>query len=667
MIRWILVWMALLPLAVQAADYRLTSPDGDVVLEVSCTDRLIYRIEAGGEAVLATSPLAMSFADGREWGVKPEVVKTEYAEADEMIPSLFYRKSSVRDHYRELTLTFRGGYGVVFRAYDDGIAYRFLSLEKRSGTVVNELVQFNFADDYPAFVSYVRDQEGIKKSFTQQFDNSFENVYACSPLSALDSCRLIFLPLAVRLPSGRAVCITESDLESYPGMYLNGNGRTASLRGVFPPRPKRTRIGGHNNIQHLVAESHPYIAEVCGKRAFPWRIVAVLAEERDLLDCDLVYCLGSPCRLDDTAWIRPGHAAWEWWNDWGVYGVDFKSGINTETYKHYVDFAAEYGLEYLLIDEGWSRIGSGDLYQIVPELDLPQVVAYAREKGVGILLWAGYAAISRDPEGICRHYAGMGVKGFKIDFFDRDDQELVEFIYRMAAIAARYELVLDLHGMYKPTGLQRTFPNILNFEGVFGMERVKWTPYEEADLVQYDVTAPFIRQFAGPMDYTQGAMLNANRTLYRARRDEPMSLGTRCRQLAEYLVFESPLVMLCDSPTKYRKEDVCTRYIASLPTVWDETRPLVGRIGEYVSIARRKGKSWYVGGLTDWTSRTLTLDLGMLGPGDYEVTLFRDGCNADRYAQDYAVETFRLEDSRQLTVTMAPGGGFAATITPVNE
>ena len=667
MMRRILFWAALLPLAVRAADYRLTSPDGNIVLDIACGDRLMYRVEAGGEAVIATSPLAMSFDDGREWGVNPKVAKAVYAEADDSIPSPFYRRSSVRDHYRELTLTFRDGYGVVFRAYDDGIAYRFLSLEKQSGIVVDELVQFNFAEDHPAFVPYVRDQEGAEKSFAQQFNNSFENVYACSPLSELDSCRLIFLPLAVRLPSGRAVCITESDLESYPGMYLNGNGRTPSLRGVFPPRPKRTRIGGHNNIQHLVAEVHPHIAEVCGKRAFPWRIVAILPEERDLLDCDLVYCLGAPCRLDDTAWIRPGHAAWEWWNDWGVYGVDFKSGINTQTYKHYVDFAAEYGLEYLLIDEGWSRIGSGDLYQVVPELDLPQVVAYAREKGVGILLWAGYAAISRDPEGICRHYAAMGVRGFKIDFFDRDDQELVEFIYRMAETAARYGLVLDLHGMYKPTGLQRTFPNILNFEGVFGMERAKWTPYEEADLVQYDVTAPFIRQFAGPMDYTQGAMLNANRTLYRARRNEPMSLGTRCRQLAEYIVFESPLVMLCDSPTKYREEDACTRYIASVPTVWDETRPLVGRIGECAVLARRKGESWYVGGLTDWNSRTLTLDLEMLGPGDYEVTLFRDGCNADRYAQDYAVETFRLGDSRQLTVTMAPGGGFAATITPVNE
>ena len=667
MIRKLFLSIALLPLTVSAADYRLTSPDGGIVLEVACGDSLTYRVEAAGEIVFTPSPLAMTFTDGTVWGVQPKVVKKNYSESDSLIPSPLYRKSSVRDRYKQLTLTFRGGYGVDFRAYDDGVAYRFFSLDDTPRTVTDELVRFNFAADHEAVVPYVLDREGTKKTFAQQFNNSFENVDTPAALSELDPQRLMFLPLAVRLPSGRTVCITEADLESYPGMYLNHDGRGTSLRGVFPPCPKATRTGGHNNIQRLVTETEPYIARIGGARTFPWRAAAIVAEDAGLLDCDLVYRLGAPCRLNDTAWIRPGQTAWEWWNDWGVYGVDFKSGINTETYKHYIDFAAEYGLEYVLLDEGWSRIGTGDLYQVVPELDLPEVVAYANEKGVGVLLWAGYAAIDRDFEGICRHYAAMGVKGFKIDFFDRDDQELVEFVYHAAETAARYRLVLNLHGMYKPTGLQRTYPNLINFEGVFGLERVKWTSPEEADPVLYDVTVPFIRQFAGPMDYTQGAMLNANRKNFRARTEEPMSLGTRCRQLAEYIVFESPLAMLCDSPAKYRDAEECARFIASVPTVWDQTRPLAGRIGEYVATARRKGRTWYLGGITDWNARTLTLDLGMLGEGDHAVTLFRDGVNADRYAQDYKCETFRLGTSRQLTVEMAPGGGFAASITPINR
>lgn len=672
MIRTISRWalcatiFAAAPWAVMSAEsYKLTSPSGGLSIEVQCGDEIKWQVATSDETILTPSPLSMSFTDGTVWGAKPKVVRSSRQSIAETIPSPFYRKSQIDDAYNQLSLAFKGGFELQFRAYDDGAAYRFVSTDPKSRFVENEQVRFCFEGDYPAIVPYVLDRLGDKKTFAAQFANSFESTYTHALLSELDPARLAFLPLIVTTPSGRRVCITESDLEDYPGLYLNNGDGSHSLQGVFPPYPAATQIGGHNMLQHMVVQAEPYIARIEGKRTFPWRAVIVAERDADLLSNDMVYRLASPTRTGDTSWIRPGRVAWEWWNDWGVYGVDFKTGINTDTYKYYIDFAAEYGLEYIILDEGWSVKYEGDLYRVVPELDLQAIIDYGRSKDVGVILWAGYAAIDKDIEGICRHYSRMGVKGFKVDFMDRDDQQLVRFIYDLCEAAAKNRMILDLHGMYKPTGLNRTYPNVLNFEGVFGLERVKWTPLEEGDFVTYDVTAPFLRQVAGPMDYTQGAMLNATREVYRPNMSEPMSQGTRCRQLAEYVVFESPVNMLCDSPVKYRREEESARFIASIPTVWDTTMPLDGRIGEYITVARRKGDTWYVGGMTDWNPRTATVDLGALPAGNYHVELFRDGANADKYAQDYKRELFALPDDRKIEVEMQPGGGFAAIITPV--
>lgn len=369
-----------------------------------------------------------------------------------------------------------------------------------------------------------------------------------------------------------------------------------------------------------------------------------------------MYLLASPSKLKDISWIKPGKVAWDWWNAWNIWDVDFEAGINTATYKYYIDFAAQYGVEYVILDEGWAVNKKADLFQVVPEIDLPEIVNYAKNKGVGIVLWVGYAAIDKDMEHVCEHYAKMGVKGFKVDFMDRDDQIAVNFYERMAATAARYHLFIDFHGAYKPTGLHRTYPNVLNFEGVFGLEQMKWAD-GNTDQVTYDVTIPYIRMLAGPMDYTQGAMRNATKWCYAPCWNDPMSQGTRCHQLAEYVVFDAPFSMLCDAPTAYMQEPECMQFIAEVPTVWDETRILDGEVAKYVVSAKRKGDVWYVGLLNNWDARDITLDLSSLQLKGDKATLFVDGANAHRKGCDYKKKEVGLPTDKQLKIHLAPGGG----------
>lgn len=637
--------------------FTLTSPDGRLQTTVTAGDALTFDLVRDGRTLLSPSPVSLTLADGTVWGASPRVTKAARRSVDETIPSPFYRAASLRDRYNSLTLRFRGDWSVEFRAYDDGVVYRFASRTTKPFEIVSEQADYRFPEDFEATVPYVaRGREG---DFEDQFFNSFENTYTTVPLSELNPGRLIFLPAVVDAGEGVKLCFTETDLRDYPGMYLwNGDGgRGFSAR--FAACPKRLEQGGHNNLQMLVAEREAYMAKVASPRTFPWR-VAVVGGDTDLAASNLSYLLAEPSRIADTSWIRPGKVAWEWWNAWNITGVDFRAGVNTETYKYYIDFAAAKGIEYVILDEGWSVKGAADLMQVVPQIDLPELVRYGASKGVGIILWAGYHAFDRDMERICRHYAELGVKGFKVDFMDRDDQPMTAFNHRAAETAAKYKLLLDLHGTHKPAGLNRTWPNVLNFEGVHGLEQMKWQP-ASVDQVKYDVLLPFIRQVAGPLDYTQGAMQNATRGNYRSSHLEPMSQGTRCRQLALYVTLDSPLNMLCDSPTNYLREPECTDFIAEIPTVWDETRILDGRMGEYIVTARRKGATWYVGGITDWTPRELEVDLSFLG-GACDAVLFRDGVNADRKATDYKRETLRVDASRPLKVRLAPGGGFAAKI-----
>ena len=638
--------------------YQLESPDKKLQTVVTIGDDIRFSMMHEGSEVLASSPISMTLQNGVVLGEKPRVSKVMRGVADKSIPSPLYKKSEVQDVYNEVTFAFRGNYGLVFRAYNDGLAYRFTTKMKDSIVVVDEEAYFNFPADYSAFAPYVNN---TKATFEEQYMNSFEQPYVYEPITKLNSKRLMFLPLLVELKGGKKLCITEADLEDYPGMFLNNSTTQPALKPVFAPYPKVKKQGGHNNLQMLVEEREHYIAKTKGTRSFPWRVFVVSAEDRQLADCDMVYRLASPCRVKDLSWIKPGKVAWEWWNDWNIDGVDFRAGINNETYKYYIDFASEHGIEYVILDEGWAVNLKADLMQVIPEIDLQELVDYGKSKNVGIILWAGYYAFDRDMENVVKHYAEMGVKGFKVDFMDRDDQEMMNFLYRAAETCARYQMMVDFHGICKPTGLQRTYPNVINYEGVYGLENLKWAA-QTHDMPKYDVTIPFIRMLAGPMDYTQGAMRNAIRSNYFPVNSEPMSQGTRCHQLATYVIFESPLNMLCDNPSNYRREAECTNFIADIPTVWDKTVALDGKVGEYVAIARQHGNDWYVGALTNWDARELTLDLSFLGEGNYTLELFKDGINADRAARDYKKEVISVPADRKVKIKMASGGCLAAKI-----
>ncbi len=651
---------ALFALSVQGQkQLLLSSPDGKLKSTITVGDKLTYDISCNGQQVLAPSPISATLDNGKVWGDKARLSKVTEKKNDTQIDAPFYRSSCVRDYYNELTLRFKGDYSVVFRAYNDGVAYRFVNHAKKPFCILNEEVDYRFPADVTASVPYVN--AGKDGDYNGQFHNSFENVYTTAPISQLNKERLMFLPLVVQATPEVKVCITETDLNNYPGLYLTNAKGSNSLSGIQAPYPKTMKQGGHNNLQMRVQTREEYIAKVDGPRNFPWRVAVVTTRDTQLAASNLSYLLAEPSKLSDTSWIKPGKVAWEWWNDWNLCGVDFKTGVNNATYKAYIDFASQYGIEYVILDEGWAVNLKADLMQVVKEIDLKELVDYAAARNVGIILWAGYYAFERDMENVCRYFSEMGVKGFKVDFMDRDDQLMTDFNHRAAAMCAKYHLILDLHGTHKPAGLNRTYPNVLNFEGVHGLEQMKWRP-AGFDQITYDVMIPFIRQVAGPMDYTQGAMRNATRENYYPSNSEPMSQGTRCHQLAMYIVLESPFNMLCDSPSNYMREPESTSFIAQVPTVWDETVVLDGKMGEYIITARRKGDTWFVGGLNNWDARDVEVDLSFLSSGSHKAVLFKDGVNAHRTARDYKREEVSVSSAQPLKVHLAPGGGFTLQI-----
>lgn len=652
---------AAFPTFAKDVNYRVTSPDGHISATVMVGEDIRYSVSRNEQTLIAPSTISMNLSDGTVFGRNDKVRKTVRTSFDETFSTVAYKKAEVRDNYNQILLNFKE-FSLIFRAYDDGVAYRFVSNldKKKTYEVISEQAEFNFGEDRQAFIPYVNSGA---KTVEGQFFNSFENTYTVQNLSQWRKDRLAFLPLVVAADDGVKILIMEADLTNYPGMHVIGTEGSNSLKGTFAPYPKVIDQGGHNKLQGMVKERENFIAKASGDEIFPWRVIMVSTSDSQLAVNDMVWKLSPKQDVGtDYSWVKPGKVAWDWWNDWNLYGVDFKAGINNETYKYYIDFASTHGIAYVILDEGWAVNLQADLFQVIPEIDIQELVDYGKERGVGIILWAGYLAFNRDMEKVCKHYSEMGVKGFKVDFMDRDDQLMVNFHARAAETAARYDLMLDFHGTYKPTGLSRRWPNVVNYEGVHGLEQMKWRP-KECDQVTYDVTVPFIRMAAGPMDYTQGAMRNASKSNYRPVYNEPMSQGTRCRQLAEYVVFDSPLNMLCDSPSNYIAEAECTEFIAACPETWDESLGVNGEIGKYITIARRSGDAWYVGALTNWDERALTLDLSFLGEGEWSLDIFQDGPNAEKAARDYKHLTATVPADRKITAHLAPGGGWAAKIT----
>lgn len=607
------------------------SPDGHIRAALCCSaEGLSYRVWLDGKPLIEPSSIGMTLSDGTVFGRgEPRKVLT----------------SSGR-----ITIQYKG-HSLELRVEDDGVAWRWTSGRRKPFKVVSERASFRVGERIPLKVSYTH------KHPDDPFLDDFENVYASTWLPAWDDSRLGVLPLMAGAPGARMV-FAESDVVSYPGMFLAASGDALEAR--FPAYPAAEVQGGHNRLQMLVTEREPWIASCDGRaRTFPWRVVCIAKTDRELAACNLVTRLAQEPE-GDFSWVRPGKVAWEWWNCYALGGVDFTPGVNTATYKAYIDFAARHGLEYVILDEGWAVKYADDLFSVVPEIDLPEIIGYASGKGVGIILWAGYTAFAKDIEKVCAHYASMGVKGFKIDFLDRNDQPMQEFMYRAAKVAAEHRLVVDFHGCPPPTGLQKRFPNILNYEGIFGLEQMRKRTLPEYDMVRFDVTAPFVRFLAGPADYTPGAFLNATRESFVPDKCSPMSQGTRCRQLAEYVVFDAPLQMLCDSPSRYESDPPCADFLFRVPTVWDEVRVLDGKVGQYIITARRKGSAWYIGAMTDWTPRSLTVDLAALGRGKASVEAWEDGPGASENAADWQKNNFTA--SGRFTISLAPGGGWAGIV-----
>ena len=656
----------LISLCASAGNYEVSSPNGKVKVTITTDEGVKWSVDYDGRQVLLPSAIDIRLSQGRKTYGLGKVGKVARHTVNGSFKNPFYKKLNISDAYGQLLMYTTEKFTIEVRAYDDGAAYRLISSNKKPLTVTDETVEFCFGDDYQAFVPYVNDNRG-----GERYCYSFESYYDEVPLSKIYPDSLAITPLAVCLPDGMKAIVMDAGVENYPGMMLK-KGEGNVLKAEFAPYPLEQEIGGYDRLNLVLTKRADYIAKFVKQQSLPWRAVVITERDADILNCDMAQRLAPACRIADTSWIKPGKVAWDWWNNCNITGVDFLSGMNTNTYLYYIDFAAKNRVEYIIIDEGWS--GKESLMEgLSPDIDLKRLIAYGKEKGVGIILWSSWRnLIGSNPlggiaatEAVMKHYADMGIKGFKVDFFDRDDQQVIASAYQVAECAAKYHLYLDYHGL-KPFGIQRAYPNIFNFEGVKGLENSKWEPRVGDGPLhnqpRYDVTAPYLRMLAGPMDYTPGAMMNAMKDSFFGNNDHPMSQGTRVHQMAMYTTFEAPLQMMADSPTKYMQNQECTDFIAQIPTTFDETVALDGQLGEYTVIARRKGSVWYVAAMTDWTARDLTISLDFIGEGQHTADIFADGVNAHKEATDYKHTKQTVTNKDRLAVHLSSGGGWTAII-----
>jgi alpha-glucosidase len=651
-----LILLLLCPVMIYAQkkwSLEVKSPGSSIVLKLESGAKMFWSVQHKGRQIIEPSAISLSLQSGEVLGDNAKISTPKIEKVNNSFKAINYRKAVVSDVCTQITLNCKGNYGIIFRVYDDAVAYRFFTKLPGEIFIKYEEANFNFTEDHKAFIPIQWDYRDGKN-----FNSSFEALYREINLSKFPKDSLAFLPVLVDAGQNIKVEVLEADLENYPGMYLDLNETGKGFKGVYAPYPLETYVKGINIIPTRRAD---YIARTDGTRSFPWRAVVISEQDKDLLNCDIVQKLASPCRIADISWIKAGQVSWDWWNGMNISHVGFRAGMNTASYKYFIDFASDYMIPYIILDGGWNA--RGDLTKARPEINLEELVEYGNQKNVGLIVWASWQDILAQKEKAFPFYSKTGIKGMKIDFIDRDDQVAVASTYEIAKLAAEYKLLVDYHGVFKPTGLQRTYPNVVGYEGVKGMENVKWA---DENVPRYDVTLPFIRNLAGPMDYTPGAMRNSNQANFRAINSNPMSKGTRVHQLAMYVVFEVPLQMLSDNPTIYMREQECTDFITKVPTTFDETVPLDGKVAEYVAVARRKGDNWFVGVMTNWSPRELTIDFSFLDDGNYRAEVFSDGINSDRDATDYKKEVVNIKKGDKLTVKLMNGGGWAARLEKIN-
>lgn len=630
--------------ALQAKDYKVTSPDNKISVTVTVDKGIQWSVLYDGTLVAGPCNAAMDLSTGRIPSPEAKVKKGILVNnIDTLTPVVSHKNSKILDQYNQLYLVFNGGVSLIFRVYNDGVAYRFATTQKGEIVVLNELFEV-------AMPSGTETWYPTEKSMMSHNERYFYH----GTMDTIGPMHLASLP-ALFKPNDINLLITESDIEDYPGLWIKGDGK-GGLKGLYPAYPEKEELVRDRDMK--VVKTKDYIAKTVGVRSFPWRVFIISPDDAGLIASEMVYKLAAPCRLEETDWIKPGKVAWDWWNANNIYGVDFKAGLNNETYKYYIDFASENGLQYVILDEGWYNLG--DVLSVAPGFDIQQLCDYAASKNVGIILWVVWKSFYDKIDEALAQYEKWGAKGIKVDFMQRDDQWMVNYYWEVAKKAAEHHMLVDFHGSYKPDGMERTYPNALTREGVKGLENNKW---ERLVTPEHDVTLPFTRMVAGPMDYTPGAMVNMQKRDFEPMFYRPASQGTRVHQMAMYVVFESPLMMLADSPSNYKKEQECTTFISGVPVTWDETKVLEAKTGDYVIIARRKGNDWYIGAMTDWSERSMDITLPLPSGVKYQVEYFADGINADRHAQDYVHRFADIPEDNTITIKMAPGGGWAAKIT----
>jgi len=644
-------------LAHAGKELELHSPDGKLRVVVSAAPTLNWSVWDGNRPLLSPSGIDILLGNGLRMGDAIKIRKVvSRSNNTVIIPPVAEKRRMIPDIYQELAITFDKGFGIIFRAYDDGVAYRIVTDIKDSITIISEKAEFRFPDASPVYFPEVS-----PRTDADRFHSSFEELYQFKPLDSIRPNSLLFTPVLVKPTNGTSIGITESDLEDYPGMFLKGND-DHGLYGEFAPFPEERKVVGGEFKQVIVTKRAGYLARTNGKRAFPWRVLIIAREDRELPANDIVYRLGSPSRITDPSWIHPGKGTDEWIIGVNLFNVPFKSGVNTATYKYYIDFAKRFGFERIMMDAGWSD--PEDLFRINPSINMDTISAYAREKGIRLSMWTLAMTLERQLEPALDRFNAWGVDFIMTDFIDRDDQEMVRFYSRVAAACARHKLMIMYHGAYKPAGFSRTWPNAITRESVLGSEYNAWS---DKPSPEHNLMLPFIRMTAGPMDYEPGILDNASQKTFRPIWEKVMSSGTRCHQAAMFVVYDSPIQLFSGNPSQGWVEPTFMELIGSIPTTWDTTIVLDGKVGDYIITARRKGEDWWIGAMTDWTPRDLLLDLGFLGNGAYTATICKDGMNADRHASDHIISDQVIRAPQKMSFHLAPGGGYLVRLKKNKE
>jgi alpha-glucosidase len=630
----------------------ISSPDGRIVVLFAAGDEVSLTVKMNGTTLFSIRKPGMLV---NQHNTVTDVVSMQTTSMQNtQHPVIREKRALVADHYRELTIKFRGEFSMVLRVYNDGFAYRFVTrFHEDSVTVISETGDLLFSPGDSMYIPLIncRDEPDV-----DCFHTSFEEDYVHTAVGDVSPGRLAYLPFYVRLAAGASMAVTESDLWDYPGMFVSGSECFSNALALkFPAFPLSTSVRGDFFKQELVIRRADYIAKTAGSRDYPWRVFIIGENDRDLVNADMVYRLASSCKLEETGWIRPGKITDEWIINSILYGVDFRSGINTATYKYYIDFARCFGLEYIFMDAGWSEIG--DLYRINPDVDMAEIIRYADESNVAVWLWTSSLTMKHSME-ILKVFRDWGIKGIMVDFMDREDQLMVRFLEKVARETAENQLMVLFHGAPKPMGLRKAYPNVIIRESVAGHEFDKWT---DRITPEHNLIIPFTRMIAGPLDYEGGCMINAAKSQFRIIDPVPMSQGTRIHQLAMYVVYECPLQFLAGNICDYLREPEYAVFFGKIPTTWDETIVLEGKISDYILVARKSGSDWWVGAMSDWTQQTLKLDLFFLDKGtNYRAEIYCDGVNANRYGADYRVERKTAGKEDTLEIIMAPGGGWVA-------